>query len=80
MMPPFGLIALTICDVVKSLRKTFETFFDCRTEKKYELYDDCRRTECVFEKPLFFGFSADGRGKQRTNSDTAFKTGTQKTR
>lgn len=61
MITPNGLYTLTFYDVVRFVRTTF---FDRLTENKYELYDDCRRTECVLVKPLFFGISAGGRGKQ----------------
>ena len=63
MITPTGLYTLTFYDVVRFVRTTF---FDRLTENKYELYDDCRRTECIFVKPLFFGISAGGRKGKTT--------------
>ena len=80
MMPPFGLIALTICDVVKSVRKTFETFFDWRTEKNTNYTMTAAGSSAFLKSPSFLDFQRTEGRKQRTNSDTAFKTGTQKTR
>jgi hypothetical protein len=56
MMSPFGLIALTICDVVKSLRKTFETFFDCRPEKNTNYTMTVAEPSAFLKSPFFLDF------------------------
>jgi hypothetical protein len=56
MMLPFGLIALTMCDVVRFVDKTFETFFDWRTEKNTNYSITSAGTSAFLKSPSFFDF------------------------
>jgi hypothetical protein len=67
MMPRFGLIALTICHVVKSVRKTFETFFDGRTEKNTNYTMNAAGSSAFLKSPSFLDFQ---RTKGGNNAQT----------
>ena len=56
MITPFGLIALTFCDVVKSVRTTFETFFDRRTEKNTNYTMTAAGLSAFLKSPSFLDF------------------------